>query len=107
MIADRCRWGIGFVVAALLWGGVHPALAEDDVLPGTQKLELNEPLDVAMTLLPMMSRPAATMGVSATRAWTPRRGRRGLRPCGTAVRAAPAPEAQQSRAFAADQRGGG
>ena len=48
MIADSCRWVFGFVVAALVWGSVHPALADDDVLPGTQKLELSEPLDVAM-----------------------------------------------------------
>ena len=42
---QRVAW---LVVAALVGGGVHSAWAADDVLPGTQKLELSEPLDVVM-----------------------------------------------------------
>ncbi len=51
MIARSCslvRWFA--VVALVLCGGasLRPVVAQEDVLPGTQKLELNEPLDVVM-----------------------------------------------------------
>ena len=47
MIARRFQ-SVVLWLAALAAVGVRPAVAADEVLPGTQKLELNEPLDVAM-----------------------------------------------------------
>ena len=51
MIARSSRWIRWFVVVALIINGgasLRPAVAQDDVLPGTQKLVLDEPLDVVM-----------------------------------------------------------
>ena len=51
MIARNCGWIRWFVVVAFIGSGgasLQPAVAQDDVLPGTQKLVLEEPLDVVM-----------------------------------------------------------
>ena len=51
MIARSCGWIRWFVVVAWIGsggGGLRPAEAQEDVLPGTQKLVLTEPLDVVM-----------------------------------------------------------
>ena len=48
MMTIRCRCLFRFLLIALALSSVRPAAAAEDVLPGTQKLELNEPLDVAM-----------------------------------------------------------
>lgn len=48
MIPIRCCYLLGFLFFTLVLVSIRPAEAADDVLPGTQKLELNEPLDEAM-----------------------------------------------------------
>ncbi|MFO1007059.1 MAG: hypothetical protein U0929_13950 [Planctomycetaceae bacterium] len=48
MIPIRCCCLLSFLFFTLEWDRIRPAVAADDVLPGTQKLELNEPLDEAM-----------------------------------------------------------
>jgi cephalosporin-C deacetylase-like acetyl esterase len=51
MIARSCGWIRWFVVVAWIGGGganLRLAGAQEDVLPGTQKLVLTEPLDVVM-----------------------------------------------------------
>jgi cephalosporin-C deacetylase-like acetyl esterase len=48
MVTIRFRCLLSVMFAALTLSCDRPANAADDVLPGTQRLELNEPLDVAM-----------------------------------------------------------
>ncbi len=51
MIARSCGWIRCFVLIALIGSGginLRPAAAQEDVLPSTQKLVLEEPLDVVM-----------------------------------------------------------
>ena len=48
MNAVRCHCLFSVLIAALAFTAPHSVQAADDVLPGTQKLELNEPFDEAM-----------------------------------------------------------
>ena len=51
MIARSCGWFRCLAVVAVVWSGgasLRSTVAQEDVLPGTQKLELTEPLDVVM-----------------------------------------------------------